>query len=364
MPDNSSGLHDLLQKVEGSLIPALEDHAESKEFRAERDGLDFLEVKNTLFLTYMIELTKTLSGEGNRKKLIEMKVALEKIRPLEKKMRYQIDKLLALDTQNFVTPGVQQNDPLSFRPNLDSMKEGEESGGLSSDDESDDENESEDGEDNDESSQDDEDDDLAAAKATLLMAREKQKKKEQRQETDATGSGEGIYRAPRLSSMPYPASGDGDEEAKNKRRRRRMRNTELVQTLRDQYGDAPEQDDIHGGSAYGKQREAARRLAEKEAAKTRFEEDHMIRLTATRKDKKERRRLMREESSNLAAMTDLGNLVRGVNDAFEPRKRRPEQPPPDEDAKKFGTRKFKAKNSFQEALIGGKPSSKKKKRRR
>ena len=89
-----------------------------------------------------------------------------------------------------------------------------------------------------------------------------------------------------------------------------MRATELAQTLRAQYGEAPEQEDIHGGSDFGKQRAAARRLAEREAEKTKYEEDAMVRLQTSRKDKKDKRRLMRDESSNLAAIADLGNLVR------------------------------------------------------
>ena len=62
----------------------------------------------------------------------------------------------------------------------------------------------------------------------------------------------------------------------------------------------------------GKQREAARRLAAREDEKTRYEEDFMIRLTTTRKEKKDRKRLMREEGSNLAAIANLKNIVRDV----------------------------------------------------
>ncbi len=84
-------------------------------------------------------------------RLMEMKAALEKMRPLEKRMRYQIDKLLALSTlgagtfaatgreeeeeekdegkegsdadEGFEDDDVQigENDPLSFKPDLQGM---------------------------------------------------------------------------------------------------------------------------------------------------------------------------------------------------------------------------------------------------
>ena len=134
---------------------------------------------------------------------------------------------------------------------------------------------------------------------------------------DATKSDDGLYRAPRLSSMPYPSSGSDNAKEKEKRLKKRMRASELAQTLREQYGEAPEQEDMHGGTDYGKQREAARRVAEHQAEKTRYEEENMIRLTTTRKEKKEFRRIMRDEASNLGAISDIGNLARGVSDAFD-----------------------------------------------
>lgn len=147
-------------------------------------------------------------------------------------------------------------------------------------------------------------DDLEAARATL------QKAKEQKDEEN-----DGIYRAPRLASMPYNLEHDGGEK-REKLKNQRLRQSELAQTLRLEYGEAPEQADVHGGSEYGRQLEAARRMAERDAEKTRVEEDHFIRLTTSRKEKKERKRLMREEGSNLAAIANMGNVVRGVSSAF------------------------------------------------
>lgn len=142
--------------VTTSLHRAIQQYAKNKEYNAQTDGLDYLQVKNGVMITYLIDLTVILrcklnSGEEDSevgeqciKRLQEMKAALEKMRPLEKKMRYQIDKLLALSTLGagtFAAVGqeeeekdasdeedgsvneeqVDESDPLSFKPDLQGM---------------------------------------------------------------------------------------------------------------------------------------------------------------------------------------------------------------------------------------------------
>lgn len=166
---------------------------------------------------------------------------------------------------------------------------------------------------------DDDDDDLAAARQTLAMAKEKKKaassKGKQTSANDNNDDDDGVYRAPRMAAVPYHMPSKSDrvqqkEEERAQRQRRRMRTSELAETLRGKYGDRPEQDDMHGGSQLGKQQSAARNLAMREAQRTAFEEDAFVRLTPSRKEKKERNALMRAEASNLNAISDLGNLVR------------------------------------------------------
>lgn len=304
------GLQETSQKVEASLLEAIEEHMSSTDF-APSDGLDFLDTKNSLLLSYLIDLTfylrdrlsnKITSSDDtskNRHRLTEMKTALDKLRGLDKKLRYQIDKLIAAGTTAtaFVTGG---EDPLQFRPNAAALEA--KGNNSSSDDGGEEDSEVDDAG----SGQDDEEDidaDLAAARMTMTMAKEKSKSEESEEDT-------GVYRAPRISAVPYTHDQVDKQAERDKRERRRLRASELAQTLRSQYGEAPETEDMHGGSEVGKQREAARRMADREAEKTRFEEETMVRMTVLRKDKKEQKRLLREENSNLAAISDLGNLVR------------------------------------------------------
>jgi U3 small nucleolar ribonucleoprotein protein LCP5 len=297
-----AGLEETLQKIQSALQPSIESHTTSESF-SPKDGLDFLDVKNSLLLSYLIDLTvyirdksKGTSNENNLKRLTEMKTVLDKMGGLDKKLRYQIDKLMAASStaSTFATGGDNNGpeDPLQFRPDPRAFQ-----GGDSDSDGSDDEADEQNG---------DADDDLAAARRTLSMANEKKHKWDANDSDD----NDGVYRAPRTTSVPYAHDQEQKQKEKEKRTIRRMRATELAQTLRAQYGDAPEQEDIHGGGDFGRQREAARRATDREAEKTKYEESNMIRMTESRKDKKEKKRLMRMETSNLSAISDLGNLVR------------------------------------------------------
>jgi hypothetical protein len=147
--------------VSTTLHQSISNHTNNKKYNAESDGLGFLQVKNGIMLSYLIDLTmllkyrlegsSALSNTQAQKecltRLLEMRTILTKIRPLEKKLRYQIDKLLALSTLGagmFAARNEAQDDddkkkehdertteqlknssdsadPLSFKPDLQGM---------------------------------------------------------------------------------------------------------------------------------------------------------------------------------------------------------------------------------------------------
>ncbi len=333
-------------------------------------------------------------------RLNEMKVIIEKIRPMEKKMRYQIDKLLTISSSSstFALGGqeeksgdndddedseddrvkkvnngekiveMEESDPLAFRPNLDDF------GNENDDDDDDDDVDSEIGSDEEEnadeddfncndsngsnvsddivqeSSEDEEDDEeILAAKAALNAGRSSSKKKPSSSSSSKSkitfnssidsddesnnedlqnfnkvnnNNNNNIYKAPRLAAVPFAEKEKQQvkEERKLQKQRERMRKSELLSTLKATYGDMPEEDDYGGGASIGKQRESARRLAEREMEKEKFEEGAFVRLTTSRKDKKLRKKIMREEVSNLHSIADIGNLTAGVSIAFGDKK--------------------------------------------
>ena len=406
------------------MLESIQEHIQNHQIVSSTnqkvEGLDFLHVKNSLLLSYLIDLVVYLKGKlsasapattsGSRAaltRLNEMKVVLDKTRGLDKKLRYQIDKLLqAENAATFASSEVvkeqeeaaviSNNDPLQYRPNPKAFDDDDDDDDSSnaSGEEANSENDQEDG-------GDDDDDDLEAAKRTIALAKESKrqsKKHNDNNDNDMSNYEDNVYRAPRHTAMPYMLDKEDKEAQRQKREVRRMRTSELAQSLRSQYGEQPDQEDYHGGTEYGQQAQAAKRFAEREAEKIKMEENSMIRLTVTRKEKKERKRLMRLEGSNLNGIADLGNLVRdasrvidthddGDNDDHSDNDRRGrgrggDLPEPskrhangkrrkemtDRDGRPIKTNGRKggkgAKNSYQAALYDGGGSSKKRKSKR
>lgn len=295
-------------------MQAIKEHVTSSDFTSDH-GVDFLQFKNSLFLSYLIELTNNIRTEllsnppsdSSVRRFTVMKVVLDKSRGLEKKLRYSIEKLLSSGTTStsFVAD---LEDALRFRPDTSALGDDDEE--LSIGDSGEIEKDSIDGNLEDSSM----DANLEAARATISESRRNTTSNPRAKVCDNNDgdneNDDGIYRAPRLAAVPYNLDQTDRKSEKEKRQLRRMRTSELAQALRSQFGDGPEQEDIHGGTEMGRQREAAKRFERQQAEKTQYEEGAMVRLTVTRKEKQERKRLLREESSNLTAIADLGNIVR------------------------------------------------------
>ena len=322
-----SGLVEAHQKVEASLLTSIEAHLQEHSSKA---GLDFLHVKNTLFLSYLIDLvvylkaklTGSAPNKDNLQRLTEMKVVLDKTRGLDKKLRYQIDKLLqAENAATYATTGGSaedessannnsSSDPLQYRPDPNAFGVDDDSSSSSGSDNDDDDDAGKINAGHEEEENDD-DDDLESARRTIALAKESKEKKQRRQQQDEPT--DTVYRAPRQTAVPYMLDKEDKEAQREKRKVRRMRTSELAHSLRQEYGEQPEQEDYHGGTEYGKQAQAAKRFAERQAEKTQYEEDAMMRLTVTRKEKKEHKRLMRLEGANLNGIADLSNLVQDAS---------------------------------------------------
>ena len=378
MADDKSVVHKALneasQKTETAVLQTIEQHVSNPDFSPEQ-GVDFLDVKISLMLSYLIELTANIRGEllsldhaeSSRRRFTLLKVVLDKSRGLEKKLRYQIDKLLASGTST--TTFVSTEDPLRLRPDTSALQEHENKETRSI----------EEGESDADSEDESVDSDLDAARATIAGSRGKKSPSQRSDKEELDDDADGVYRAPRLSAVPYSLDQVDKKSEKEKRKFRRIRASELAQALRSQYGEGPEQEDIHGGSELGRQREAAKRFERLQEEKTQYEEGAMVRLTTTRNEKKERKRLLREESSNLAAIADLGNIVRdaSVGDSNKRHengtessrklklKDRTEEESSITPASKGRRKRIQASNQLQAALFGTDvPHSKKKKKRK
>jgi U3 small nucleolar ribonucleoprotein protein LCP5 len=372
-------LQNVVQKVEASLLVKVQNHTKSQGYSHKKDGLDFLDTKNSILLSYMIDLvyhlrshlmTRSEAKDGsesndvpsnapradvhsyaNYQRLMEMKTIMDKSSGLDRKLRYQIDKILLHASSHIsATAGTKEDDPLQFRPTIAANEDDEDTSQSNSDD---DENEEDVGIDH---SDDDDDDDIVSARQTLLLSRQKNqstgktvnKKKNTTEGDDDDGkndsSGRGIYRAPRLVAAPYnydasttenETAGNGNisnsmMDRKEQRLRQKLRASEMVQTLKNQVDpDRPDQEDTTGGgigtttsAIAGYSNEQSRRFVQQQKERTKYEEDYMIRFTTTKKEKKEHQRLLRQEQSNLSSLSDIRNLVRDTSTLMHKNKKR------------------------------------------
>ncbi|KAK0144630.1 Neuroguidin [Merluccius polli] len=171
-------------------------------------GLSFLDLRYQLLLFYLQDLTHLISLKTEGAKIKESKAieramtirtVLEKMRPLDHKLKYQIDKLV----RTALTGSLAENDPLHLRPNpenlMSKLSESEESNG-------------EDG-------------------ATAVS------------EKKTAASGDRKYVPPKIAPMHY--DGDMTQTDRKKEQVDRLRRAALrssvIQELREQYSDTPEE---------------------------------------------------------------------------------------------------------------------------
>ena len=484
-------LHDVLRKVEASVLGTIQDHVRPTKanddhksspsqtnnttmYHPQKDGIDFLDTKNTLLLSYMIDLvvhlrnyflhvqqqqqqqqqhsahddddddddatsTRHDSIQTNKTRLMEMKVLLDKISTgLDRKLRYQIDKVLLFDASSTNTTGgalthsgtastfATRTDPLQYRPGMvQQHQKGVTNLSDEDDDDGHDDNDMEDG-DSDDGDDDgiDEDDDYKAARQTIRMASVTAKNASlskrsstsnhhhrEAEEEDDINTDNNLYRAPRFMSTPYPneshnntakemmnVDGDYDDSKqthqKEERYKQKLRNSEIVQTLREQLNDhRPDQDDIIGtgtGGGLGSNSTTAttmnhtnamihreqHKFLQLQKEKLQFEEDYMIRLPRTKTERKQQQLVQRQQEQNtISSITnDLHQIVSTGSKSnhrnhppskydrhSSPHHRTPSQQP---EASSESKRKSVPKNSLQAALFGGDSSSNKKKKKR
>ncbi|XP_011297960.1 neuroguidin isoform X1 [Fopius arisanus] len=212
-------------------------------------GLSFLEIKYHMLLSYLINLTyvvlrkcsgEKIEGDPSIDRLVEIRTVLEKIRPIDHKLKYQIDKLV----KTAVTGTTSSSDPSYFRANPESL--------MAKIDGSDQEDESD--------------------------------------EEDEGGKGNkvrktGIYVPPKLAAVHY----DGDETMMEKSRkaseraRRRAVSGAVLRELKEEYLDAPIEDTQGGEKQISLGRENKRKIE--------FEENYMTRLPVTKQEKHRNRQI-------------------------------------------------------------------------
>ncbi|KOB75779.1 Neuroguidin-A [Operophtera brumata] len=211
-------------------------------------GLSFLEMKYQMLLSYLINLTfivlRKCSGEKIESdpsidRLIEIRTVLEKIRPIDSKLKYQIDKLV----KTAVVGATSEDDPQSYHANPDNL--------VSKIDESDESSDaSEDGQD----------------------------KKDKANKSN-------VYVPPKLAAVHFDeANSRIDNDKKNKEKsRKQFLNSSVMRELREEYSEAPLE--LTTGN------HVKHSISKHEQEKTEYEESYLTRLPVTKAEKNRSRKL-------------------------------------------------------------------------
>ncbi|KAK4805565.1 hypothetical protein QYF61_022600 [Mycteria americana] len=261
------------------------------------EGVSLLEVRAQALLQYLQDLglllaTKArggaLGGLPALPRLLETRVVLEKVRPVEHRLKYQLEKLL----RAAMTGGRGDNDPLCFRPDPTNMVTQVRLGGL---------------------------DAWVSSPlqkgwglclSDISAPQDDEEEEEGRGGVKAPGLGGGRrYVPPRLVPVQYDAMGQEREQRAREAARRRALSSSVIRELREELSEAPQElGGSGGGGAFPPPRTAHLR--------TRYEESMLVRLSESRRERAQRRRAA-VAGGDLAAIThfgDIGALLEPTNE--------------------------------------------------
>jgi U3 small nucleolar ribonucleoprotein protein LCP5 len=263
------------------------------------NGLSLLDLKNELFVSYLTNLTFLIlvrirhhrdpsDGTATKgfikqvtEKLVELRLYLEKgVKPLEGKLKYQIDKVVkaAEDAARAEAPSIngvakkkKKKKKQQQQKHRADESEGSESGSGSEDDEHED--------DDDEASS--EIDELSYRPNPAALARPTASSTEHRQKD---GPADGIYRPPRITATAMPTT-RGKEE---KTERRPNKSATLDEFIATELSTAPLAEPSIGSTIlHGGRRMKTQRERDQDAERTKYEETHLTRLPKeSKKDKR------------------------------------------------------------------------------
>ncbi|KAI9595717.1 hypothetical protein BDF19DRAFT_476315 [Syncephalis fuscata] len=259
------------------------------------NGISLLEVKYHTLLQYITQLVyvigRKLHGEPLENSaaidaLIHDRIILEKVKPIEQKLKYQLDKLIRAASLGASAGGNEQVNPYSFKPNPQQLV------GANDD------NDAEKGQGN----------ILTINRGNKLI-----KAIVLGGDNDTDDEGSKLYRAPRLAPVHYDEGADAKEKRKKHEQRllEKAAKSRLIQDLVAEYDDRPEQMGVEGGARDGYGGDDA--LEKREKERTRYEEDNFTRLSLS---KQETRRMrdggLHRFTNEFKNLNDFSNLA-GIN---------------------------------------------------
>lgn len=118
---------------------------------------------------------------------------------------------------------------------------------------------------------------------------------------------DGIYRPPRMEAVMYTENEKQLDKAKEKlkTKRQKLKNSDIMESLREEFGVAPE---LSSSAGIGMDTADMKALKEEEEERRKYEEERFVRLTMSRKDKKDIKKRERESAQALNNIADIGDI--------------------------------------------------------
>jgi len=267
---------------------ALETFAPPPEGHEDGSNATYVEMKVQLLVSYIIYLVyyMLLKARGEAvdehpvmPRLIWISTLLDKLRPVDQRVQYQISKLLQWAQAQAAPAGTQAVAGSPATEDIRALRPGDLALGVAD----------EDGEG---------DEDVQGV-------------------TFADAEDDKVYRPPRVSQMDYTGDHMTMKEKAEKdleRKKNRLERSEFVRSLREEFTDAPAE--IHGELKTMKAEKAARVAREQRE----YEEDNMTRLKVKKKERKARERVQSEGRMTGAGLStlddatmDFRDIERGMN---------------------------------------------------
>ena len=287
-------LKDQVSDLKGRIVPVKEFIAKiAASHQVQDDVVDYLEVKqqlllsycvNVLFYLYMKAQGKSVANHPVMKQLLKLRYVMEKMRPLDGKLKHQIDRLVQLSELSPQDLSQHENTDL-LRPNPLALLSA--TGSSSSSKKT-----------------------SSKKKAVVSSDEEDSESEIEDDASEAEGYGEsksaGVYKVPKRTAVPYKENEtelDRRDERLEKQRNK-LKRSEIMETLREEFSSAPE---AAASSGLGMQSGDLRRLQEEADERTAFEEERFVRMTMSRKDKKSIARRTKE-AARLDNFDDIGDI--------------------------------------------------------
>ncbi|XP_063710534.1 neuroguidin-like isoform X2 [Symsagittifera roscoffensis] len=295
--DTNSLLEEKFSKISASLDKVknqLPDIIAKTSDSQLKNGLSLNQLKNTALIMHNVNLLylirEKLRGNAIKdsptvERLIESRVIMERMKPLELKLKYQMERLLKVsnDVKEDNNSSNSRNSALNFRPNLSKLMQRKNASNNDDDENSDDEDEDEL---DSEIEGDDGDDSEERESRKISQKKGIDRAKEQLRQKKAEKSTGGKYVPPKVVPMPYTQDSEGGRGSKKEEQREFMKryNSSVMRELREEFSETPQEySEVPGGAATAAKYRKVEQLMK---VRQQHEEEYMTRLPALKSMKK------------------------------------------------------------------------------